>query len=329
VFNLVALLALGVGDLTFVVVNSVTGFPNTYVALFGVASSTVMTFGVNNWLTFSVAPSMPPTKLEHYGVDLSIVIPAYQEASRIGDTLKTLALHLETNDYGTVEVVVVTADSTDGTADIVASMAHLFARFKHIHAGQKIGKGRDVALGMLNAVGRYRLFTDADLATPLSHLAAAKAIADEGGTIAIGVRNIGRYHRTFTRNLVSRACSFITQLILVPGISDTQCGFKIFEAALAEHLFSHMRILQWNFDMEILLLARLLGHHIHAIEITDWEDPKPRDEAMCGESRMRALLRGAVDPLAIRCNLWFGRYASRNQLIPAPVKVVSYPTAVD
>src|SRR5215469_6454375 len=114
-------------------------------------------------------------------IDLSIIVLAYMEAGIIADSLQQLAGWLKTHDYGTVEVMVVTADSADGTAKIAQSQAKLFQHFRVVNAGPRVGKGRDVRLGMFEARGRYRLFMDADLATPLRHLDDVKAFMDRGG----------------------------------------------------------------------------------------------------------------------------------------------------
>src|SRR4051812_27326529 len=92
------------------------------------------------------------------------------EAAGISDDLEKLAAFLNTRDYGVVEVLVVVPDSPDGTAKIAASKAGRFKHFRVINAGPRAGKGRDVRLGMFESKGRYRVFMDADLATPLNHL---------------------------------------------------------------------------------------------------------------------------------------------------------------
>ena len=101
---------------------------------------------------------------------LNIIIPAYQEANRLGSTLEQLSRFLTENGLGTVEVLVVAADSPDGTVDVARSKAGLFKNFRVIEAGPRAGKGRDVRLAMMEAKGEYKLFMDADLATPLHHL---------------------------------------------------------------------------------------------------------------------------------------------------------------
>ncbi|HVQ44803.1 MAG TPA: glycosyltransferase [Candidatus Saccharimonadia bacterium] len=241
-------------------------------------------------------------------IDLSIIIPAYMEAARIADALVDLATFLKSRDYGKVEVIVVTADSPDGTAKIAAAQARLFKHFRLVQAGPRVGKGRDVRLGIFEARGRYRLFMDADLATPLHHLDDVKAFMDRGGVVGIAVRNLLVIHKQFTRKFVSKAANIAAQVLVVPGIKDTQCGFKVFEAEAAEKIFSRMTMLQWSFDMEILAIARQLHYPIEYFDTPDWKDPKTAGTSLVGDSIIKVALSGFLDPFKIRAGIWAGRY---------------------
>ena len=119
----------------------------------------------------------------------AIIIPAYKEANRLGSTLKQLSRFLNENGLGTVEVLVVAADSPDGTVDVARSKAGLFKNFRVIEAGPRAGKGRDVKLAMLKAKGEYKLFMDADLATPLHHLNTVLQLMEQEADVIIGVQN--------------------------------------------------------------------------------------------------------------------------------------------
>jgi len=245
-------------------------------------------------------------------IDLSIIIPAYMEAPRIGDALARLAAFLQDHNYGSVEVLVVTADSPDGTASIASSKAGLFKNFRLIHAGPRVGKGRDVRIGMYEARGRYKMFMDADLATPLAHLEDVKAFMDRGGQVGIAVRDLLVIHKGLGRKVMSKSANIGAQLLVVPGIKDTQCGFKVFEASVAEAIFSRMTMLQWSFDMEVLAIARLLGYTIDFIEVSDWKDPKAKGAGLAGDSLVKIALNGFLDPVKIRLNIWTGRYRRPN-----------------
>ncbi len=242
-------------------------------------------------------------------LDLSIIIPAYMEATHIGNALAKLAAFLDSRDYGAVEVIVITADSPDGTADIAEAMAGHFQNFRVIQPGPRVGKGRDVRLGMYEAKGRYRLFMDADLATPLIHLDDVQRFIAQGGKVGIAVRDLLIIHHGLLRKMISKSANLAAQLLVVPGIKDTQCGFKVFEAEAAEEIFSRMTMQQWSFDMEILAIARTLHYPIEFIETPDWRDPKADGSGLVGDSIVKIALKGFLDPFKIRQNIWSGRYA--------------------
>lgn len=246
-------------------------------------------------------------------IDLSIIVPAYMEASDIADDLEELASFLKTRDYGIVEVLVVVADSPDGTASIAGSKASLFQHFRVVHAGPRAGKGRDVRLGIFEAKGRYRVFMDADLATPLHHLDDFKReVIDAGAPVGIAVRNLVSTHRGVVRKLITTGGNFLIQLLLLPGLKDTQCGFKIFEAKAAEEIFSRQTILGWGFDLEVLAIARRLHYQIVTIEAPDWKDPKASGSGLVGDSAAGAAVQVLRDLVRVRLGLWSGRYKTPN-----------------
>lgn len=242
--------------------------------------------------------------------DLSIILPAYMEAVRIERTLQDLAAFLVTRDYGNVEVIVVTAESQDQTLSLAQAQAGLFENFTVINPGVKRGKGRDVRAGILAATGRYRVFMDADLATPLHHLDEVWDLANHGVKVGIGVRRLKSIHTEPIRRFVSTVGNVLAQVVLLPGITDTQCGFKFFEAGAAEAIFSRMTILGWGFDLEILAIARKLGYAIKTIAVPDWHDPKSSDEGFVGDSAAGAALKVFKDLFTIRYNITLGRYKS-------------------
>jgi dolichyl-phosphate beta-glucosyltransferase len=246
-------------------------------------------------------------------IDLSIVVPAYMEARNIADDLEKLAKFLKTRDYGLVEVLVVVADSPDGTASIAASKSSLFANFRVVHAGPRAGKGRDVRLGIFEAKGKYRVFMDADLATPLHHLDDFKSrVIDTGAPVGIAVRNLVSTHKGWGRKLITTGGNALIQLLLLPGLKDTQCGFKIFEAHAAEEIFSRMTILGWGFDLEVLAIARKLHYSIVTVEAPDWSDPKASDSGLAGDSAFGAAAQVLKDLVRVRVGLWIGRYKTPN-----------------
>ncbi len=234
------------------------------------------------------------------------------EAAGIAGALDELAAFLKTRDYGVVEVLVVVADSPDGTAKIAESRAGLFGHFRVVRAGPRAGKGRDVRLGMFEARGRYRMFMDADLATPLVHLDQVQQLIEHGDKVGIGVRELVKIHKGFVRKLITGFGNLLAQVILLPGIPDTQCGFKVFEGQAAEAIFSRMTIIGWGFDLEVLAIARKLKYKIVQIHVPDWHDPKAAGQGLVGDSATGAALQVFRDLLQVRWNLILRRYNKPN-----------------
>lgn len=245
---------------------------------------------------------------EHDTFDLSIIIPAYQEAKIIGQTLDSLAAFLGSNQLGSVEVLVVVANSPDDTADIARGKSASFSNLRVIDAGERVGKGRDTRLGMMEATGRYKLFMDADLATPLHHILEVKTLMDANAEIGIAVRDLWRIHHGLLRKLISKSSNIAAQILVTPGVKDTQCGFKVFRADVAHELFTRQTMLAWSFDAEILAIARKLGFRISYIPCPDWRDPKSADMGLSGDSPLKAAFRSLIDLFIIRWNIWTNRY---------------------
>ena len=243
-------------------------------------------------------------------IDLSIVIPAYQEAGVITQTLKSLAEWLDAHDYGEVEVVVVVADSPDGTANLARAEADRFNHFQLVEPGHRVGKGRDVRAGILHANGRYRLFMDADLATPLKHLEDVAKLMERHCDLGIAVRDLARIHPGIKRRIVSEIGNILAQIVLLPGVRDTQCGFKVFRADVAEAVFRRLTILGWGFDLEVLAIARKLGFTIETFNAPDWSDPKAHLDGLSSDSVTDAALQTFGDLIRVRLNLWSGVYRS-------------------
>lgn len=243
---------------------------------------------------------------------LSIIIPAWQEAKRIGDSLEELGRFLTDHKLGEVEVLVVVADSPDGTLEIVQSKSNLFENYKAIQAGPRAGKGRDVRLAMQEATGEYKLFMDADLATPLHYLETVYRFMKEKADVIIGVRNLQTSHIGL-RKIISKAGNRLVKWVLDINISDTQCGFKAFHGPVADDLFGVQTINGWGFDMELLVIAVKRGYDIRTIPIHDWQDVE-------GGTFDNVAVRGSIstfkDLLSIKRNLVIGRYEELSEHIP-------------
>lgn len=241
--------------------------------------------------------------------ELSIVIPTYNEAGRIESTLDQLSEYLSKEKLN-AEVLVVDAQSPDGTSKIVESYAKKFKHFRLVDAGPKpkgkFIKGRQVKIGMIEAEGQYVLFMDADLATPLKYISTAINELKTGKQVAICVRDLQTSHRGL-RKLVSGAGNLLVQMLLLPGIKDTQCGFKAFSREATGVIFPLQTIDSWGFDMEVLAIARKRGYSIGLIEVPDWKDVKEGSK-ISGNSPIKASLQTFGDLLKIRWGFLCGRY---------------------
>lgn len=204
----------------------------------------------------------------------SIVIGAFREEKRLSKTLDSLSNYLLDKNLLTItEVVLVVADGGDSTLTIAESYHPNFANLKIINAGAPVGKGRDIKLGMLNAIGKMRVFMDADLATPLHHLDTVfEKWNNDKFDVLIGVRNLETIHKDFLRRNISRIGNLVFFIVGGFYIQDTQCGFKAFSKDATEKCFTKLTRMYWSFDMELLVIAKILGFRIDQMTIDNWND---------------------------------------------------------
>jgi len=201
-------------------------------------------------------------------IDLTVVVPAYNEERRLPGTLQEMSDHLAATG-STYEILVVDDGSTDRTGEVTALQAQKDPNIKLLPM-QHAGKGAAVRNGALTARGRRVLFCDADLpmsAEDLTRLADMLVqrdiiIASREG---MGARRIGE---PYYRHLMGRVFNLIVQLLAIPGVQDTQCGLKCFTAESASRVFGLQTIDGFGFDVEILYIARKLGYRIQEVPIT-------------------------------------------------------------
>jgi dolichyl-phosphate beta-glucosyltransferase len=244
---------------------------------------------------------------------LSVVVPAFNEAARILRTINDIRQEM-TRLGVDAELIVVDDGSVDETAAIVAQVAQYDVRVRLVRATHA-GKGATVRRGMLEARGTWRFLADADLSMPISELkrfldvAAPAGDADVivGSREANGARRVGE---PWSRHVIGRVFNWAVRMLVLQGIDDTQCGFKLFSARAAQLLFPLQQLNGFGFDVEILFLARRAGLVIREIPIT-WV--YGRGSKVNVTSGARAFL----DLLAIRWYQLRGAYPPRAEMMAA------------
>jgi dolichyl-phosphate beta-glucosyltransferase len=230
---------------------------------------------------------------------LSVVIPAFNEAARLPATLARVRAYLAGR--GT-DFEIVVAD--DGSRDATAALAEA-AGARLVQSATNRGKGHAVRHGMLAARGARRLMTDADLSTPIEDLALLEQALAAGADVAVASRALAasrvEVHQPALRELSGRVFNLLVRALLLPGLADTQCGFKLFTAEAANEAFARCRIDGFSFDVEALYVARRLGRRVVEVPVT-W-----RNDAATRVTLARGVLAFA-DLLRIRANAVAGRY---------------------
>ena len=231
--------------------------------------------------------------------ELSVVVPAYNEEARLPPTLDRVRAYLGQGSL-THEIVVVDDGSRDKTSEIARARGATVVR-----NDVNRGKGYSARRGMLLARGRRRLMTDADLSTPIEDLPRLMSRLDQGYDVAIASRalpdsNVEVRQPAF-REAMGRLFNVCVRAVAVPGLRDTQCGFKLFTAAAAEASFEPSRLDGFSFDVETLFIARRRGFRIAEVAVTWRNDAATRVGPLNG-------FRAFLDLGRIRVNGWRGRY---------------------
>lgn len=237
---------------------------------------------------------------------LSIIIPAHNEENRLPRTLEEISSFLKGQSYPS-EVIVVENGSTDETLSIANDFAKEHPGLVVIHEDRN-GKGNAVRRGMLEARGEYRFICDADLSMPIEDLPHFLPPDIIDFDIAIGSREAPgsiRYNEPPYRHIGGRAINLAIRSLILPGLNDTQCGFKCFRASATEDLFRLQTLTGWSFDIELLYLARRKKLRIREIPIRWYFDPDSKVSAV------RDALRMIGDIFRIHLNALRGAYESK------------------
>ncbi|RLC37541.1 hypothetical protein DRH29_01585 [candidate division Kazan bacterium] len=243
---------------------------------------------------------------------LSIVIPAYNEERRIGSTLSKIRKYLDAQGY-VYEVIVVNDGSTDTTVPIVNIIREGWPQLRLIDNPQNQGKGAVVKQGILAGLGKYILFTDADNATPIEEV---EKLLEHVNIypIVFGSRYIkgSKIHvfQSRPRIILSRLSNLLIRIVAVPGVWDTQCGFKLFERNAGKNIFANVRLTRFGFDIEAFVIAQKLRYRFKEVGINWYNDFETK--VRTGREAIRTLF----DLFRIRFNLWRGKYNSVGYVYP-------------
>ena len=259
--------------------------------------------------------------------DISIVIPAYNEESRLSSTLDQILDFVRRQQWA-AEVIVVDGCSQDGTAGLVRRYSHQHSNVRLVAVPSNRGKGYCVREGVMNACGRIILFTDADLSSPIEESLLLLAALETGADIAIGSRWMRRElqsrRQSLSRQGMGRIFNFMLRLILGLNFKDTQCGFKAFRRNAAQTIFSLQKIEGWGFDPEILFLASQAGVTVVEVPVRWAHDDRSRLNPVADGLRM------ATEVLAVRWYSLTGKYADGTNLgtdLPMPASQQTSTTA--
>ncbi len=242
----------------------------------------------------------------------SIVIPTYNEATRISNALESVIACVRQRHWN-AEVVVVDDGSRDQTADIVRAFAESHPEVRLLQNPGNHGKGYSVRNGILHSFGEIVMFTDADLSAPIEEAEGLFAALAAGADIAIGSRWLERARQTIRqplyRQFFGRCFNAVTRAVMGLRFADTQCGFKAFTRAAAQTVFQLQTIERWGFDPEILFIALKRGYRIQEVPVSWAHDERTRI------SYLKDGMRMLQDIAIVRWNALLGRYSKEVERI--------------
>jgi dolichyl-phosphate beta-glucosyltransferase len=228
-------------------------------------------------------------------VDVTVIVPAYNEVRRIGATIQEIAGYFERRRQ-TCEIIV-SADGTDGTREAASALIPNTPMLVVLGHRERCGKGRAIREGVHRSRGRLVGFVDADQKTPIEEFDKLHRLLDEGADLAIGSRalreSVIERSQPLHRQLGSRGFAILMRAVVgLSGIPDTQCGFKFFRRDVAVDLFARQQIDGYMFDVEILHLARKSGYRIGQAPVRWRDDGDSRLDLVAGNIRnVQDLLR--------------------------------------
>ena len=241
---------------------------------------------------------------------LSVIVPAYNESKRLPLTLVDIDRHLSRGGFS-YEILVVNDGSKDDTAIVVEKLTKLIPHLKLTGYNRNQGKGYAVKLGMLEAEGKYRLFMDSDNSTTIDQLDNIVPLLKEGYHVVIGSRDVKGAivdpPQSLLKRIFGNLGNLYIQMLLLPGVWDTQCGFKCFSEEAAEKIFPLQRIKRFGFDVEVLALAQRLGYKIKEIPV-HWVNDTASLVGLVGAN---SYIKVLIDVTKLRFWFWFDIYGLR------------------
>lgn len=260
-------------------------------------------FLANKYWTFRPDPRHEVFQEDH-GIELSIIIPAYNEEHRIRPTLLSIWDYLRETEVSS-EIIVVDDGSNDKTVEVVSRKMKDIPVLKLLKLKKNQGKGFAVRTGVKEAKGKFILLADADNSTPIEELEEFLKTATNVDII-VGSRYLPgsqvKIAQPWNRIIMSRIANFLVRLFLIDHVKDTQCGFKLFRSSVAKDLFSRQKLKRWGFDMEVLAIAESMGYSIVELPVRWFNSPESR------VSPVKDAFRGIWELVQIKINLWSGRY---------------------
>jgi dolichyl-phosphate beta-glucosyltransferase len=221
--------------------------------------------------------------------ELSVIVPAFNEERRLPDTLASVMPWLRAHGRR-FEVVLVDDGSTDGTLRIMCDWAARHPEIRIVEQWPNRGKGRALARGVAVSTGTLVLVSDVDFSTPITELPKLEAAIAEGADIAIGSRAKRgariEHSQPFYRVLMGKIFNLIVQALILPGLWDTQCGFKLFRGEVARDLFSRLSTDGFGYDVDVLYRARRHRLPIRELPVRWRNSPETKVHAIRDSARM-------------------------------------------
>jgi dolichyl-phosphate beta-glucosyltransferase len=238
-------------------------------------------------------------------MEISVIIPAYNEAKRITPTIHSVIDYLEKTTNDSYEVIVVLDGSKDNTLAVVTNLAKKYQKIKIIDNKVNRGKGAVVKQGILESKGDYVLFMDADNSTHIDELDRILPVMKNGVDMVIGSRDMYdskvEIRQARYKEILGDLGNWWIQILLVGGIEDTQCGFKVCSGNIARNIFAKINMKGWSFDIELLALARYFGYNIREMPVVWYNDDN-------SHVRLKDYIQVLIDTFIIKYRLFTGYY---------------------